>query len=197
MKYIRNFSSVFGKLEVLNCQITEDPSVVYLKAEHELDCQTYILKKRRIFIDNEEEIKEHPAYQEILDTRTNSTPLSVRYVNSWIELDNNGQDDPKTQSDTGVNVVLYIQMRYIKDLSMLTRDLILTSSNNEELDEDFVDEFSEDIADQIENAVANGVSFKDAVIQSFSKIGFKPDETPSGIEQEIWRICLNELISSS
>lgn len=197
MKYIRNFSSVFGKIELLDARIVEDPDVVYLKAEHELDCQTYILKKRRIFIQNEEEIKDHPAYKEILEIRTSSTPLSVRYVNSWIELDNNGQDELNVENSTGVNVILYIQMRYIKDLSVLARDLILTSGNFQELDEDLVDDLSDDITDQIKNAVANGVSYKDAAIQSFSKIGFKPDESPSGIEQEVWRICLNELISSS
>ena len=197
LKYIRNFSGSFGKIEILDVPHNKDPNVIYLKAEHELDCQTYILKKRKIFINANEEIKEHTAYKEILDIRTSSIPLNVRYVNSWIELDNNNNEELKNTNDAGVNVILYIQMRYINDLSTLARDLILITNNSQELDEDFVDELSEDTVDQIDNIVTNGVSFKDAVSQEFHKIGFKPDEPPCGIEQEIWRIWLNDLMSSS
>ena len=109
LKYIRNFSQSFWKFEKLTVNNDSDSDVIFLKAEHELDGQTYILKRRKLFIENDEEIKDHQAYKEILSLNSTSLPLNVRYVNSWVELDQDfTNDELKCYQEDGINVILYI-----------------------------------------------------------------------------------------
>lgn len=184
-------------MEVIDSNYELDSNVIFLKAEHELDCQTYILKRRKIYIKNDEEIKDHKAYKEILLISDSSLPLNVRYVNSWVELDNGDTYNPNCYQEDGINVILYIQMRYIKDLSSLARDLILSSKNYKDLDEDDIEELADDTVDEINSIVDNGVSLRQAVFQTFSKIGLDNCEPPQTIEQQAWRICLEDLLSSA
>jgi hypothetical protein len=110
----------------INPSFNHPENVCFFKATHELDGQNYILKKIRIFVKNDEEIKEHPAYDEISLIKDNELPFEIRYVNSWIELDENSEPVEKSVSATGVYVFLYLQMRYTKDYIKLARDLIIS-----------------------------------------------------------------------
>lgn len=187
LKYVQDFSALFEKMTLIQPDFSCSPDVFYYKAEHELDGQTYIIKKRKIFIENGQEIHEHPAYREILGVKDSCLPVNIRYVNSWVELEDPNRKDQPCQYDNGLNVYLCIQMRYIKDFVKLARDLII-SGDNRNLDEDTLDDMSEDTYDEAKVLTANGVSLRDAILQSFGKIGFTATASPQSLEEEVWRI---------
>lgn len=110
MKYVSKLSELFEKMEKVTANFTISENVDFYKATHELDGQTYILKKIRIFVKNDEDFKEHPSYDEIKLVKDNRLPFELRYVNSWIELDESSEP-----SQDGQHVLLCIQMRYAKD----------------------------------------------------------------------------------
>lgn len=196
-KYIQDLSGTFSKLKQISWEASNDRDVTYWMAEHELDGQTYILKKRRLFISNEEEIKDHPAYQEIIEVKDNQLPLSVRYINSWVERDKDFTDESKWQLENGLNVVLVIQMRHVDNFVKLAHDAILTNPAYQDLDAEAAEDLAEDTIEDVKSLTLQGVSFRDAILKSFSKIGCLPQEAPQGLEQTVWRICFNDTLSKS
>lgn len=196
---------------MLNTSFSHDRDVHFYKAVHELDGQTYVIKKRRIFISPDQDIKEHPAYDEIISVKDTKKIMNIRYVNSWVELDS--ECSPNSTMSNGLNVYLCIQMRYIpssannfsndhelkefnsKDLEKLARDLIILSGTQKDLDEDTLYDMSEDLIDDARALTDDGVSFKDAIIKTFSTIGYTDAITPTGLEQEIWRICFDNALA--
>jgi hypothetical protein len=168
--------------------------VAFYKAEHELDGQMYILKKRRIYLKNDEEIHEHPAYAEISQIKNNRVSLDIRYVNSWIELDSKRYTKVSDPND-GLYVHLFIQMRYTNDFTKLASDMITRTKADQNLDEDTIEDMSEDTISKANKLITSGVSSRDAMIRTFSEIGFSKSTTPSNPEQEVWRLCFFDALS--
>lgn len=127
MKYVQDFSACFEKLESLTFTSSLPNSVTYYKAEHSLDGQTYLLRKNKIFIGQNEEIQEHPAYKEISQIKDCKASEDIQYVNSWVELDRESDNLATNQTRSGLYVLLCIQMRYFKDFVTLNRDLVVPS----------------------------------------------------------------------
>jgi hypothetical protein len=138
MKYVQDFSEIFDNETVLLEECHEGSKVIYSKAEHNLDGQTYVLKKEHIELGFDEDIQEHPAYKQILEVRDSPLPLNIRYVNSWVELDKKSMC--KLAPNTTLNVVLVIQMRYFSDYFKLAKDLVLFTNHPTDLDEDDIDD---------------------------------------------------------
>ncbi len=99
MKYIQKTSNLFDPLEKVPVSFDLPSNVSFFKGVHELEGQTYILKKIRIYLGNDEDIKEHPAYKQILMVKDNCLPVDIRYVNSWVELDNNHKENSGENSE--------------------------------------------------------------------------------------------------
>lgn len=170
-----------------------DNNVSFFKVTHELDGQTYILKKIRIFVKNDEEIKEHPWYEEISKIKDNKLPFEIRYVNSWIELDENLEQAEKIISSPGLYVFLWIQMRYTKDCIKLARDLIISQKGgNDDLDEDMIYDLAEDTYEIAKDMHQKGLPLKDALSRSFKDIGFDDSQQPRSTEEQSWRICFED-----
>ena len=188
MKYIQDFSDSFEDAELLSEEVEDKTTVQYLKAEHKLDGQTYILKKQHIWVDFDQDIHEHPAYQKILEVRDNQLPLNVRYVNSWIELNNSSQTRSPKIATSGLEVILVIQMRYIGDYFKLAKDLILFTQKQQAIDEDEMDDMADDAIEEAENMAKNGLNFIEAMTNSFNKIGLQKLIKPLTLEQIIWKL---------
>lgn len=158
--HISEFSRMFENIQEITPEFAIPEEVVFYKAEHELDGQTYILKKRRIFLKNEEEIHEHAAYAEIAQIKDNRVSLDIRYVNSWVELDAERciEACEACEAKDGLHVLLFIQMRYTNDFTKLASDLIIQKHADQDLDEDTIEEMSEDIIDKADKLVSLGVS---------------------------------------
>mmetsp|Transcript_23413 Transcript_23413/g.23370 ORF Transcript_23413/g.23370 Transcript_23413/m.23370 type:complete len:286 (+) Transcript_23413:75-932(+) len=150
MKYVQKTSNLFDPLEKVAVSFALPESIVFYKGVHELDGQTYILKKIRIFLKDDEDIKDHPAYQEILMVKDNSSNADIRYVNSWVELEKEILCEDSGEND-GLFVQICIQMRYINSSIKLVKDLLLWSDScGKSCDEDTLFDMAEDICDQID-----------------------------------------------
>lgn len=197
MKYIQDFSDSFENAELLSEEVEDKTTVQYLKAEHKLDGQTYILKKQHIWVDFDQDIHEHPAYQKILEVRDNQLPLNVRYVNSWIELNNSSQTRSPKIATSGLEVILVIQMRYIGDYFKLAKDLILFTQKQQAIDEDEMDDMADDAIEEAENMAKNGLNFIEAMTNSFNKIGLQKLIKPLTLEQIIWKLWFYDTLNKA
>ena len=143
MKYVKDSSILFESLALVPVNFNCSNDVTFYKGVHELDGQTYILKKIRIFMKNNEDIKSHPSYNEILKVKDNSLPVDILYVNSWIELSQNQNSE---SSEEGLFVEICIQMRYTNKKVKLVKDLMIWSQNpSKNFDEDTTYDLAEDI----------------------------------------------------
>jgi hypothetical protein len=195
MKYAQKLSKLFESMVEINPSFSHPENVCFFKATHELDGQNYILKKIRIFVKNDEEIKEHPAYEEISLIKDNELPFEIRYVNSWIELDENSEPVEKNVNATGVYVFLYLQMRYTNDYIKLARDLIISKwTEKVNLDEDTIFVESEDTYNYALDLHKNGKLLEDAITQSFTEIGYDDSHLPITTQQQTWRICFDDAL---
>mmetsp|Transcript_39481 Transcript_39481/g.39036 ORF Transcript_39481/g.39036 Transcript_39481/m.39036 type:complete len:213 (+) Transcript_39481:280-918(+) len=152
MRYVRKTSDLFSPLEKVPVSFSLPENTTFFKGVHELEGQTYILKKIRIFLKNDEDIKNHPAYKEISLIKDNSLPVDIRYVNSWVELEK-GTSYENSEKSQGIFVKLCIQMRYINNPVKLVKDLLLLSkAANKNYDEDMIYDMAEDICAQLKLA---------------------------------------------
>lgn len=198
MKYAQKLSQLFETTVEIIPKFNCAQNVSFFKVTHELDGQTYILKKIRIFVKNDEEIKEHPWYEEISKIKDNKLPFEIRYVNSWIEVDENSEQAEKIVSSLGLYVFLCIQMRYTKDCIKLARDLIISQKGvNDDLDEDMIYDLAEDTCEIAKDLNQSGKSLKEALTKSLKDIGFDDSQQPKTTEEQTWRICLEDVMELS
>lgn len=194
LKYVQNLSNSFESILPIEPTFVTSQDIKYYKAIHELDGQTYILKKRRIYVENCQEIQDHEAYNEIRRIKDNSATLNIRYVNSWVEVEDPCFSNSYSTTDNGMYVNLCIQMRYISNFELLARDLIILTQPIDDLDEDTLDDMSEDTFDEAKALSTQGVSFRDAITETFAKIGLSSTDEPKGAEAETWRICFEDAL---
>ena len=148
MKYVKNTSCLFNPLTPVEVAFNCERNVTFFKGVHELDGFTYILKKIKIFLKNDEDIKRNIAYKELLRVKDIPLPVDIHYVSSWVELDKSDNSE-NSENNEGISVLLCIQMRYISDKIKLIKDLLILSNNYlKNYDEDTVYDMSEDICDQ-------------------------------------------------
>lgn len=188
LRYIQDFSKSFEEETVLLEEIVDGRKVTYSKAKHELDGQVYVLKKEHIYVDFDQDIKEHPAYRQILEIKDSNLPLHVRYVNSWIEREVSELSPKMISENTGINIILVIQMCYVNDFFKLAKDLIISTQVKQGLDEDTIDDMADDAKDEIYLLTKDGTSFREAAVLSLNKIGLQQLGTPNNLEQVIWKL---------
>lgn len=195
MKYVQNLSSLFETMELLSPPFELPQNVKFYKAVHELDGNTYIVKKTKFFIQNDEKLKHHPAPRQIAEVKQPKNWADIRYVNSWVELDqnqeNSGEEAQKTSE--GLHLLLCIQMRYTNDLTKLAKDLVIFSGR-EDLDEDTVYDIAEDTLEKVDQH--QNMTRKEAIINSFAEIGHDPAATPNGLELQTWKICFEDALEA-
>ena len=198
MKYAQKISELFETMVEISPKFNCSQNVTFFKATHELDGQTYILKKIRIFVKNDEEIKDHPWYDEISKIKDNKLPFEIRYINSWIELDENLKLADKPIPTNGLYVFLCIQMRYTKNFTKLASDLIISKrGQNDDLDEDTIYDLAEDTLNISKDLHKNGKLLKDSIVQSFKGNGYDDSQQPKTTEEQTWRICFEDLLEAS
>lgn len=189
MKYITDLSKLFDSLVLVPISFDCPENIAFYKGVHDLDGFTYIVKKIRIVMKNNEDIKEHPSYKEILKVKDNSLPVDIHYVNSWVELSTNAPEN----SDE-VAVELCIQMRYVSQRVKLVKDLLIwTKGTNKSFDEDTLYDMAEDICDQ---CTSNG-----QIAEAIAKLGCSDTVNrillePATTEEQTWNICYKDLIIS-
>lgn len=198
MKYIRDLTTCFEDFKVINEDVCSNgEKVAFYKAQHTLDGQTYILKKRWLYIENHQDIHDHPSYQEILDVKDNSTPLNLRYITSWVELDRDAKPVVTGKKRRGLHVILCIQMRFVDSLKKLAQDLIVLSGNYPNSDEDTIHDMAEEAYEEVQTLTKKETTLKEAVIQAFSKIGLDDSAQTGTLKHQVWRICLEETIAQA
>jgi len=213
MKYVQDFSSSFENESILLEEIHFEFRVQYLKAIHVLDGQTYILKKIHIFLLNDQDIQDHPVYKQILEVKDSNLPLNIRYVNSWVELDSTFKiNSQQIDTNSGLNVILCIQMRYIDDFERLAKDLIVATSADKNLDEDTIDEMADNSYEEAMTLIKNGIEFATAIKESpnidklpyylivilfsLNKTRFLELSESANLEQMVWKLCFEDSISN-
>lgn len=194
LKYVRDLSSSFESETVLEEGFDFDEKYSFVKAEHILDGQTYILKKRWIWVSQDQEIQDHPAYEEILSVKDQSQNLNVRYVTSWVEKDPEMENQFNFTESSGVHVILYIQFRYVTNLLKLGKDLIISNSTTHTFDEDLVYDMAEDAVKEARKYEAAGTALGDALTQAFSKIGLPESSNVTQLNQKVWNFCFGDAI---
>ena len=195
MKYVQNLSSLFETMELLRVPFELPSNDYFYKAVHELDGNTYVVKKTKFFIRSDEKLKHHPACKQIAEVKKSKNWTDIRYVNSWVELDQDEQnlEEEAKQTTEGLHLLLCIQMRYTKDLTKLAKDLLIFSGR-EDLDEDTVYDIAEDTLEQIDQH--QNMPRKEAIINSFAQIGYDPAATPNGLELQTWKICFEDALEA-
>lgn len=193
MKYIQKTSALFSPLERITTSFPLQNEVEFYKGVHELEGQTYLLKKIRVFLTNDEDIKDHPVYQEVLMVKDNALPVDIRYVNSWVELDQD-HDTQNPNHKNGVYVKLCLQMRYINNSVKLVKDLLLWSlPEGKKFDEDTLYDMAEEICDNVSLTNIHeftAICAKFACQDTLEGILLSPQST----EQQTWNICYNQLV---
>jgi len=197
MRYVQDLSESFENEKVLLEEADESGPIYYVKAQHKLDGQTYILKKQHILVQWDQDIQSHSAYKQILDVKDGSLPTNVRYVNSWVELGSNWLYLNPKYAENGLDVVLVIQMRYVSQWFKLAKDLLLFSPDHQTIDEDELDDMADDAVDDAKALAKDGTKFDEAVTKSFNKIGLQKFITPTTLEQKVWRLCFEDSLNNS
>lgn len=194
-RYAQDFSEKFINKSVLLEEITDSSKIVYIKCEDSLDGLTYVLKKQNIQIGLNQDIHEHPIFKQIWEVRDNPLPLSIRYVNSWVEKFKSLRDVYDKPTNT-LNVVLVIQMTYIGDHFKLAKDLTLLTLDSSTFDEDDIDEQVDCHLDTLKEGVSNGATEAEALSSVFNKIGLNKCINATSLENTVWQFCYKGLLAS-
>ena len=168
MKYIQDFSNCFENEEVILEGFHEGDRVIYSKADHLLDGQTYILKKQHIWVSQNQDIQDHPAYRQILDIKDNGLSDNVRYYNSWVELEKGTRNTGYSNPTSGLGVVLVIQLRNEGETFELPEDLIPSPTTNtkENIHHDIIGDRVGEGDDEGLELTKNGIDIEAAMTHS-------------------------------